>query len=257
MSFTISGRYGPGSIVLIITAGICAGIVSLSGRQDLISAALLVSSVILFLTGVLLLTFSRPDSIDDRFVSLLQVQGTMNTCTVAAELGLSGLSCFIPKSRTKAPYVMHLIPVGDYSGELIDGSVFISGEECSGLLLPPVCLPLLHELKRSFQLTIPDSKEELSILIKEIVVDVLEVAGDLEVSWSGNGVHIRMDGFRLYRGCRQVSEESPACCTLSPCVICSLFATCISEGMERPVQVDRCVPEKSTGMVDIIYTVLS
>ena len=134
MKLPSPGRYVFGSFILLLTAGICAGVVSITGRQDIISAALLVSAVILFLTAILLLVFHRPDSLDQRFVSLLQVQGTINTCTVAADLGLSGLSCFLPQSRSESQGVMHLIPVSRYSGEPVAGSVFVSGEGFSGLL---------------------------------------------------------------------------------------------------------------------------
>ncbi|MCA1917019.1 hypothetical protein [Methanospirillum hungatei] len=256
MKLPSPGRYVYGSFVLLLTAGICAEVVSITGRQDIISAALLVSAVILFLTAILLLVFHRPDSLDERFVSLLQVQGTINTCTVAADLGLSGLSCFLPQGLTESTGVMHLIPVTRYTGEPVAGSVFVSGEGFSGLLLPPVCIPLLKELKKTNQLTIPETRDEFSTLLHEIAVDVLEVAGKIQVTWSDTGVHIRMEGYRLYEGCRSVSRESPACCTMSPCVICSLFATCIAEGLNRPVQVDRCVPVKKGDSVEMIFTLL-
>ena len=256
MKLSPPGRYVYGSFALLLTAGICAGIVSISGRQDIISAALLVSAVILFLTAILLLVFHRPDSVDERFVSLLQVQGTINLCTLAADLGLSGLSCFLPQSLTECHGVMHLIPVARYSGEPVAGSVFVSGEGFSGLLLPPVCTPLLNELKKTNQLTIPESREELSTLLHEVTVDVLEVASEIQVSWSDTGVHIQMEGYRLCEGCRSVTRESPACCTMSPCVICSLFATCIAQGLDRPFQVERCVPVKKVDSVEMIFTLL-
>lgn len=256
MKLPSPGRYVFGSFILLLTAGICAGVVSITGRQDIISAALLVSAVILFLTAILLLVFHRPDSLDQRFVSLLQVQGTINTCTVAADLGLSGLSCFLPQSRSESQGVMHLIPVSRYSGEPVAGSVFVSGEGFSGLLLPPVCTPLLNELKKTNQLTIPETQEELSTLLHEVAVDVLEVTSEIQISWSDTSVHIHMEGYRLCEGCLFVTRESPACCTLSPCVICSLFATCIAHGLDRPVQVDRCVPVKKGDSVEMIFTLL-
>lgn len=256
MNFSPPGRYILGSFVLLIAAGVCAGVVSITGRQDIISAALLVSAVILFLTAILLLAFHRPDSVDERFASLLQVQGTINLCTVAADLGLSGLSCFLPQSRTESTGVMHLVPVTRYSGEPVAGSVFVSGEGFSGLFLPPVCTPLLSELKKTSRLIIPESREELSTLLHEVAVDVLEVAGEIRVSMSDSGVHIKMEGYRLYEGCRFVSRQSPACCTMTPCVICSLFAACIAEGLDQPVQVERCVPVKSTDSVEMIFTIL-
>ncbi|HOJ96974.1 MAG TPA: hypothetical protein PK024_09100 [Methanospirillum sp.] len=256
MKLSIPDRYICGSFVLLIVAGMCAGIVSLSERRDIISAALLVSAVILFLTAILLFVLHRPDSVDERFVSLLQVQGAINICMIAADLGISGLSCFLPESRTECQSVMHLIPVARYTGEPVDGLVFISGEGFSGLLLPPVCIPLLEELQKTNQLIIPKSQQELSTLLHEIAIDVLEVASEIMVSWSATSVQIHMEGYRLYEGCRAVFRESPACCTMSPCVICSLFATVIAKGLDRPVQVDRCVPVKKDDSVEMIYTLL-
>jgi len=251
------GRYEIGSFLLILAAGLSTAIVIWTGRQDITAAALLISAVILFLSGILLMIFSQEDSIDERFVSLLQVQGTINLCRVAADLGLQGLSCMVPKDRTGHPGVMHLIPASGYLGELVEGEVFVTGVGCSGMLIPPACLPLLEELKTRYHVTIPDSREELSILFHEIVVDVMEVAVNVRFDWSDTGVRIRMDGYRLLNGCRLVSKESPACCTLNPCVICSLFATGIAEGLHQPVQIERCTPVEKEGVIETVLTFLS
>jgi hypothetical protein len=46
-----------------------------------------------------------------------------------------------------------------------------------------------------------------------------------------------------------MSKESPACCTMSPCVTCSLLASCITEGLDIPVRIDRCIPLKNEDTV--------
>lgn len=253
------GRYATSSLLLILTAGLCAGIVIITDRQDITSAALLVSALILFLSGILLMTFHRKESLDDQFVSHLQAQGMINLCRVAADLGLQGLSCMVPKDRTGHSCVMHLIPASVYSGELLEGEVFVTGEGegCAGLLLPPACNTLLQDLKNRYHMIIPDSRDELSVLIHEIIIDVMEIADNIDISWSDDSVRIRIEGFDLINGCRLMSKESPACCTMSPCVTCSLLASCITEGLDIPVRIDRCVPLKHKDTVEAVYTLLS
>jgi hypothetical protein len=247
-------RFFSGSFLLILLGCIFIGIAILTDRRDLTTAAVILSATVLFLTGVLLFTFSKRESLDERFISMVPVQGLINLCRVAADLGIAGSACFLPGERTGQKVVMQLMPVTTYDGGDLSGDTFVSGTGGVGVLIPPSCLSLQEILIRDHHLIIPEERTGLDTLIMEIAVEVLEVADAVIVTWSEEGVNIRMDGYRLINGCRRVAQESSACCRMNPCPICSLFASCIVEGMNRPIQVDRCVPELKDDIVYISFS---
>lgn len=252
-----NNRYFTGSFILILVAGVSLAIVLITDRKDLTTASVVISAFILFLSGIVLITFSRTDSIDERIVSLLQVQGTINLCRIASDLKISGKACVIPDRLTGSDTVMQLIPVAEYSGEAIHGDTFVTaGSDCAGMLVLPVAHPLIIDLKKRSQLMIPGEKDMFQEFFIEVIVNVLEMARGIRTTWTDEGVIIQIDGYRLIEGCRRISAESPACCTMNPCILCSLIASCIAEGLDTPVRVERCIPEKGKDSVEAIFSVL-
>ena len=212
MKISEKNRYFAGSLILILVAAISLAIVLLSDRKDLTTASVVVSAFILFLSGIVMITFSRTDSIDEKIVSLLQVQATINLCQVASDLKIAGKACMVPGELTGSDRVMQLIPVAEYSGEPIHGETFVTaGSDSAGMLVYPAAHPLLTDLKKRSRLMIPEEKEMFPDLFKEVVVNVLEMAREIRTIWTDEGVIIQIEGYRLIEGCRKVSAESPAC----------------------------------------------
>lgn len=256
MNLMHADRYTLGSMLLAALALLYLAIISLSDRHDLISATMIIAATTLFLTAILLFAFSRRQSLDDTFVPLLPVQSGLNLCRVAADLGLAGQACLLPPETCGCPDVMQLIPVTGYSGDILSGDSFVSGPGGAGMLIFPAGKALLDHLKKERYMSIPGDQDSLTRLFQEIGEDVLDVADTVRVSWQEDAVVIRMDGYRLISGCRAMAAASPACCTMNPCPVCSLFSTCIVEGLGCGVRIERCTPGQKKEAVEVQMTLL-
>lgn len=256
MKYPAVDQYFISSFFLVSLAVVYLVVITLTDRKDMTSAMVIICATILFLTGILLFTFSKRESLDEQVVSMLSVQGTINLCRIAADLGIAGSACFLPAIRIGHPGVMQFMPVTSYDGGTLSGDSFVSGPGGIGILVPPSGEALLAHLKRNNQIFIPDNRDAISLLIGEIADDLLEIADSARVAWSDDTVSILVDGFRLASGCRLISRESPACCTMNPCPFCSLLAACIVEGLGHPVRIDRCSPEMNRDTVQIWFTIL-
>ena len=151
---------------------------------------------------------------------------------------------------------MQLMPATSYTGGSVSGDSFVSGPGGTGILIPPSASALLQYLKKNNQVIIPEDREGLSLLLRELTEEVLEIADSMKVSWNEETLQVRIDGYRLISGCRSITLESPACCTMNPCPFCSLVATCIVEGTAQPVRVDSCRPEQGRDTVHLTMTLL-
>jgi hypothetical protein len=255
MNMKHTDRYWASSLFLICASGICALIIILTDRRDLTSASVILGAIILFLTGVLLIPFSRETFIDGKFASLLQVQNSITLCRVATDLGIQGSAYIIPRPKDEQQFCIQLMPVSMYSGGTLEGDSFVIGTGGVGILVPPSCLELFQELKSRHNLLIPNEREEFSTLFRDIAVEVLDISNEIKVVWTESGVNIKIEEYQLIEGCRRITRESPACCTMNPCVICSLFASCIAEGLNLPVRIERCVPVPDKRDVDMIFSI--
>jgi hypothetical protein len=242
---------------LIITSAILAVSVLLTDRRDLTSAAVVLSAMVLFLAGVYIFTFSKKESVDGRISALLPTQGSINLCRIAADLGVSGHSWFVPSDYNTDNSCMQYLPVSVYNGERLSGGTFISDSGGAGILLQSSGEVIMSELKSSYKLTIPDTDEELAVCIREIGEELLEIADKILVSVSDEAFTVTMKNYRLADGCYKMGKESPACCMIYPCPICSLFAMVLAEGRKLPVQVERCRTLKRKSDVEVIYSFFS
>ncbi|HWQ65676.1 MAG TPA: hypothetical protein VN372_02280 [Methanospirillum sp.] len=214
---------------------------------------MILSAVILFLIGILLLTFSKKESIDSRFVSLLPVQSMINLCRVSADLGIMGSAWLLPGDLCGHLKVMQFMPVTTYQGEKLEGDSFVSGPGGIGILVPPAGETLFDILIQNHRLIIPEDREGLNILIQECVADTLEIAEKTVVSWTDDSMTIRINGYCLTDGCQRVAVESPACCTMNPCAICSLLGIFLVSMLKQPVMVERCRAEKDRDQVVVRF----
>lgn len=258
MKFRLPDNTTISTIILVCTAIILTVTVMITDRQDLTSAAVGISALILFLTGILLFAFTKQESVGNRIASLLQVQGTVNICRMAGDLGINGNAWFLPPGHTRETTVMQLMPVSSYNGGIIDTeNTWISEADETGILLPPAGTILMEELKARYHLIIPDTEIELFACIREVGEDLLEIADKIEATRTGDTIVITLFNYQLIDGCHRIGEESPACCTMNPCPVCSLFAMILAEGGKRPISVERCIFYRHHARVDIHYTLLT
>ena len=74
MKFPRSNPYYTASLLLVVAAAVQLAVAILTDHRDLTSAALVVSSVICFITGIFLAILSTAEPLDIRYVSRLPVR---------------------------------------------------------------------------------------------------------------------------------------------------------------------------------------
>ena len=248
--------YYRASLVLVIAAIILVGIAVLTNRYDLTSAALVLAALTCLITGIFLSLLSTSEPLDARYVSLLPVQGCINLCRVAADLGIQGNAHMIPAGIKGMNTTMQFIPVADYDGSHLLPDTFVDGTTTAGLLVPPSGYPLLQEMKGATRLVIPRDEPALHELLKEVMTDVLGVAERGTVLRDGSTVTVTLEGFRLISGCEAMNAESPACCTMNPCPACSVMACILAEGTGVVVRAERCTPDSGKKTVTAIFSLM-
>jgi hypothetical protein len=227
--------------VLIVTAAILLVIVTFTNRGDLTSATIVLAGTSCFIAGIFVLTLSKGEPLDTGMVALLPVGGTIAVSRMCADLGVQGDAWFVPVNGS----VREIVPVTDaLPDRLPDDATYITGEGGSGVSLPPAGLPLLVHLEQSSGLRLPPDEQALLASIAEVCTDVLEVADGVETSHEGDAVIVSLQGYRLIAGCEPVRKESPKCCTMHPCPVCSLVACMYAKGTGQPVMISRVIVEK-------------
>jgi hypothetical protein len=257
MKFPRLNPYYRAALVLIVTAAILVAIAILTDRRDLTSAALVIASLVCLITGIFLATLSSGEPLDLRYVSLLSVQGSINLCRVCADLGISGNAVMLPAGKDGRTRTVQFLPVSVWGGGPVLGAdSFMTGPGAAGLVTVPAGQPLFNEIQKRHQLVIPQDPEALPDLIKEVGVDLLEVADRVTTEKGDNTFTVTMEGYRLLDGCCAVSLESPKCCTANPCPVCSLVACLLAEGTGAVVQVERCSPDTDRRSVTAVFSLL-
>ena len=253
---TINSRY-KAALALVILAAVLVATAILTNRGDFTSAALVIAALACFLTGIFLVTLSASDPLDLRYLSLLPVQGSISIARICADLGAQGNAHLIPGGRDGRDHPMLLVPAADYTGMPLLTEPFVAGQDMAGILVEPSCAPLLRLLRTEQHLAIPRDPAGLNNLIRELGVDVLDVAVRIHSSEEAGVISIVMEDYRLIDGCRAMVAESQKCCITSPCPVCSLFAAVCAESTGKVVRVERCTPDMKKPDVTAIFTVLN
>jgi len=68
-------------------------------------------------------------------------------------------------------------------------------------------------------------------------------------------ISVTLNDYRLIDGCRAVNRESPRCCVVNPCPICSLFASVYAEGTGNVIQVEQCNPDPKKPDVNAVFSI--
>lgn len=226
--------YALSGLVLLAGAAVLLAVAVLTDRRDLSSATLFLSGVACFLSGVFMLSFARAEPLDPDVASLLPVAGMLNQCRICADLGVRGDAWFLP-APTAEGGIREFIPVQgvEIPGSLPDFS-FLTGPGSPGILLVPAAFPLVDYLEKKRGMHIPNEETELLGGIREVCEDVLELAEKVDIVREGDTLVVTVRGYRLYPGCRTIASESPKCCTMHPCGICSLVGCLLARGLSCP-----------------------
>ncbi|PWR71755.1 hypothetical protein ACKUB1_15955 [Methanospirillum stamsii] len=242
------------SLVLILSAGLLFIITWISGRNDLTNATVIISALILFLTGLIIFTFQKNSLVEGEWASLFHVQETINLSRITSDLGIMGHAIFIPETEEKTKIIFQFIPVSTYKKGELTGDSFVTGTGGTGLLIDPSGKPLKEYLDKKLKLHIPDNDDEIFSLIREIIEETLELTEKTLVQKTGESFIISLQGFQMINGCFAIHEESPACCLINPCPISSLIGMILAEGKNQPFTLERCSPKKKNNSVELVYS---
>jgi len=255
MKFSSMNPHYRAALILIIMSGILIATALLTNSKDFTSAALVLSGLVCLLAGIFFATLSGSDPLDLRYMGLLPVQGSINLTRICADMGIQGNAYIIPKGRPGSMRTLQFLPVAEYHGEPLPQDSFVTGADTAGLLIEPSSAPLHRILSERDQLVIPSELTELHRLIRELGVDVLDVAEQIQSSHEDDVITVIMEDYRLISGCREINRESPKCCTSNPCPVCSLFVSIFAEGTGKVIKVERCVPDTKQSRVNAVFSI--
>lgn len=256
MRFPHMNPYYRAALVLCVTAVILVIVAVQTGRNDLVSAVLVLAALTCLLTGIFLSLLSTGDPVDSRYTSLLAVPGSISISRVAADLGIAGNACIVPKDRNGMKSTMQFIPVSEYDGSPLPPDTYVATATATGLLTVPSGYHLLRRLENDDNLAVPGDIAAIGDLIKEVAVDVMEVADRVTVSEDDGIVTVTLAEYRFLPGCHAMAAESPKCCTTSPCPVCSLCACILAEGTGKVVRLERCTTGPGAGSVTAVFSLL-
>jgi hypothetical protein len=237
-----------GGAVLFVSVGI------LTNRGDLTSATLVLSGVACFVAGLYLFTFTRGEPFDSRIAALLPVQGSIEVCTLCADLGAGGNGYVLPSPTGS---LLHFIPVGEFRSPALseDRTFLIDGDGGHGITLTPAGQPLLTLLEKEYHLNIPREEAGLLSLLEEVGQEVFSLAETVTAVRSGENMVVTLNRYRLIDGCRTMQRASPRCCSIYPCPVCSLFSCLLSQGTGKAITLDQAVLEGPN--LRLVYSAVS
>jgi len=246
--------YTLAALVLVGAAALGMVVVAVTNRGDITSATLVLGSLICFLSGIFVLTFSKGDTLDTRFTGLLAVQGTIDIARLCADLGVGGNAHMVPSEGEGR--VQQVIPVSVYNMHQIpEDSSFITGESGNAVVIAPLGYPLLKMLESS-GLSLPEEGEEVLASVREVCEEVLEVADHVSVLRTGESIVVEFTGYRLFSGCEEVRRESPKACTMCPCPVCSLVLCMLAKALRQTCTLDSITAEPKEKRIRLVIALL-
>jgi len=215
MKLPATNDYVVSGTTLLAAAAVLLLVATATDRRDLTSATLFLCGVATFLSGVFMLSFSRPEPFDAETASLLSVSSMLNQCRICADLGVRGDAWFVPSPGSEGQ-VREFVPVaGSNAPAVLPDFSFVADPESPGVVLVPAAAPLLEHCEKRFSLLVPSAEEELVPAIRELVLDVLELADEFEIVRSGDSLVMTRGGTGSSPGAcwSQGSPPSAAACT--------------------------------------------
>jgi hypothetical protein len=232
-------------IILFIAAILTFTVYVFTNRSDMTSALLLLIGFMLLITGILLLTLADKTPLPAKLTELLPIAGSLNLATLLADLGVT--SNTIHRHLTDGDYIQINPVSGGLIPELPAGMTFITTEDWEGVQYHSLAEPLMRQLKSADKLQVPtDNQELLATCIAEVMKDTLSLAEKVTVDRNDKSVIVTLDGFSLKKTCTYLQGESPKCCTMVGCPVCSLMGAILAEGERCDVQSDSALRNGST-----------
>jgi hypothetical protein len=151
---------------------------------------------------------------------------------------------------------MQFNPVSAYDGKEGSKKGPFRENGPAGLVTNPSCDLLIEDLRKRSALVIPNNRENLTRLIREIIEDIFKFAPRVSVRWAGSSATVTFHNYSNIDGCKVIEQKSPRCCATSPCPVCSLSGVLISEGLDKVVMLDRCSVNPSSGDVTTVFSIL-
>jgi hypothetical protein len=250
-------NYASASILLLAGAGILIATGLVTNLGEFITAAFVISGTVCALAGIFILSFTRGETIDPRYLGILAAQWGKNMCSIEAGLHISGKAHFLPSRLTGEPRVMQFNPTMTYTGGNISAKEPFTKIETPGLIITPCCDPWIQDLRKRNGMVIPHKKEELIILINEILGDVFGFASRVSGNWrETNAVELTFHKYRFIDGCKAMPDNSGKCCAMNPCPVCCLCGALIAEGTDTVVTLEKCSIQPSSHDFSVIFSLL-
>ena len=250
-------KYSAAAFLFMGAAAVLIAIALFTSLTEFITAAFVISGMICAMTGIFVLTFSAGEPVDARIVGLLPVQGCLNLCHLASDLGITGNAHFLPPRLTGKERVMQYNAFEPYKNSNVSANESYPENRPKWHLTIPSCYPLIKNLIQKNSMVIPGREEDLSALISETLGEILEFAPRVSVSWHDSTVTITLQRYRFISGCQYIAKESPDCCIRSPCPACSLCGVLIAQGINKVTALDRCSVSPSNQDLTIVFSLLS
>lgn len=249
--------YPTSGLVLLLMSAVVLIIVAFTDRGDFTSATLVLLGFACFVGGLFLTLFAKLGDPIPAFVSLLPTQAIINQARFMADLGITGNAHFVPGTTDSPAKVMQYNPVSEFHPpDLAADGTFLLGADTAGMVSVPAGIPILQMLEDDHHLTIPESEPALFETIQEVLTDILEVADSVTLARNADHINITLHQYRFLAGCTQIRNESPKCCTMAPCPVCSLIASLLALGFSQTVAMLGSAPEKGKNLV-LVFSVVS
>jgi hypothetical protein len=249
-------KYSTAAILLLAAAAVFMAMAFISKSSETSTSAFVIAALVCVLIEVFTLTFAAGERVDSQPVGLLPSQGSLDKCLLTMHLGYRGNAYFLPPRVTGKATVFQFNPTLTYDGKqgAANGSFKETGP--AGLVTPPSCNLFIEDLRENHALVIPNTKEELTVLIRETIEDFFKFAPRISVHWGIKEVIITFHEYPYINGCKAIAQKSPQCCAMSPCPVCSLCGALIAEGLGTIVSLDRCSVSSSSKDITAVFSLL-
>jgi hypothetical protein len=246
-------KYSVAAGLLFAAGAAYIAIALIINMGEITTSAFVIASLVCIMTGVFILTFSEGEPIDPRLVGLLPAQFSLNIHLLAKHSGVQGNAYFLPPRITGETSVVQFNPTSAYYKKQ-GGSFKETGPP--GLVTPPSCELLIEDLYKNHALLIPNTKEDLTYLIRETIEDVYKFAPKVSVKWEDSRVTVTFHDYLYIDGCKGIAQKSRTCCSVSPCPACSLCGVFIALGLDTVVSLDYCIVSSSPQNITAAFILL-
>ncbi len=228
-SIVTSAYFAP--IVLFLTAILTFTAYMITNRGDMTSALLLLAGFMLLITGILLLTLADKRPLPAKLTEEVAAAGSLDIASMLADLGVT--SNTIHRCLSGDTYVQINPVSGGPIPRIPPDGTFISIDDWNGVQYRSLAEPLMHRLKSTDKLIVPEGNPDL--LDTCLSEDTLALADKVLVARNDASVIITLKDFSLTKTCAYLQEASPKCCTMVGCPVCSLLGAILAEGSGRDV----------------------